>query len=77
MAEEILQCCYTNMSQRTDGKLSSGWQTVAVSEHIPARAYKNCAKYQKINSMIQGNVIDEHGRIPNLQIGRASGRVRV
>ena len=66
MAEEILQCCYTNMSQRTDGKLSSGWQTVAVSEHIPARAYKNCAKYQKINSMIQGNVIDEHGRIPNL-----------
>ena len=47
MAEEILQCCYTNMSQRTDGKLSSGWQTVAVSEHIPARAYKNVRNIRK------------------------------
>lgn len=66
MTERILQCCYTNASQEIDGKISSGWQPVAVSENIPAEAYNACVNFQNANSAIQNAMIDEHGNVLNL-----------
>lgn len=66
MTNKILQCCYTNASQMVGGKLSSGWQAVAVSPNIPADAYATCVKLQGVNSTIQGSMEDEKGEILNL-----------
>ena len=52
MTEKIMQCCYTNAVKETGGKISSGWQAVVVSEHIPAEAYANCVSLQNANSTI-------------------------
>ena len=66
MTERILQCCYTNASQEIGGKISSGWQPVAVSEDIPAEAYNACVSFQNANSTIQNAMVDEHGNVLNL-----------
>lgn len=66
MTEKILQCCYTNASQEIGGKISSGWQPVAISENIPPEAYHACVRLQNTNSTIQNAMVDEHGRVLNL-----------
>lgn len=66
MPEKILQCCYTNASQEIGGKISSGWQPVAVSEGIPEKAYNTCVNLQSANSTIQNVMMDEHGNVLNL-----------
>ena len=66
MIEKILQCCYTNASQEIGGKISSGWQPVAVSSQIPPDAYNTCIAIQNANSAIQGSMVDEQGKILNL-----------
>ena len=42
MTENTMQCCYTNAVQEVGGKISSGWQPVAVSDNIPSEAYNGC-----------------------------------
>lgn len=66
MTNQILQCCYTNASKEIAGKISSGWQAVAVSPGIPPEAYSNCIKVQNANSTIQTNMVDESGNVLNL-----------
>ncbi len=66
MTEKIMQCCYTNAVKETGGKISSGWQAVVVSEHIPAEAYANCVSLQNANSTIQSHMVDERGNVLNL-----------
>lgn len=66
MAEKIMQCCYTNAVQEIGGKISSGWQPVAVSENIPSDAYSGCVSLQNANSTIQSHMVDERGNVLNL-----------
>ena len=66
MTEKITQCCYTNATREAGGKVSSGWQPVAVSDDIPPDAYNNCIKLQNSNSSIQSHPLDEDGNILNL-----------
>lgn len=66
MTEKITQCCYTNATREVGGKVSSGWQPVAVSDDIPPDAYNNCIKLQNSNSSIQSHPLDEDGNILNL-----------
>lgn len=66
MMENIVQCCYTNAIQENGGKISSGWQPVAVSENIPAEAYNYCVSMQNANSTIQSRMVDEQGNTLNL-----------
>ena len=66
MAEKIMQCCYTNAVQEIGGKISSGWQPVAVSENIPSDAYNGCVSLQNANSTIQSHMVDERGNVLNL-----------
>jgi len=62
MAERILQSCYTNASYDIGGKVSSGWQSVSVSEDLPESAYNTCVGFQNKNSAIQKEMLDEHGK---------------
>lgn len=66
MTETIMQCCYTNAVHEADGKISSGWQTVAVSANIPSDAYSSCVNLQSANSTIQSQMTDERGNVLNL-----------
>lgn len=66
MTEHIMQCCYTNAVKETGGKISSGWQAVAVTENIPSDAYTNCVNLQNANSTIQSHMVDEQGNVLNL-----------
>lgn len=66
MAERILQSCYTNASYDIGGKVSSGWQSVSVSEDLPESAYNTCVGFQNKNSAIQKEMLDEHGNTLNL-----------
>lgn len=66
MTEKIMQCCYTNAVKEIGGKISSGWQAVVVSEHIPSEAYANCVSLQNANSTIQSHMVDERGNVLNL-----------
>ena len=66
MAERILQSCYTNASYDIGGKVSSGWQSVSVSEDLPESAYNTCVGFQSKNSAIQKEMLDEHGNTLNL-----------
>lgn len=66
MTEHIMQCCYTNAVKETGGKISSGWQTVVVSEDIPSDAYASCVNLQNANSTIQSHMVDEQGNVLNL-----------
>lgn len=66
MVKNMLQCCYTNLSKESGGKVVSGWQSVAVSDSIPPDAYRTCVGMQNQDSAIQGPMTDEHGNILNL-----------
>lgn len=66
MTDSIMQCCYTNAEQEVGGKISSGWQAVAVTNNIPSDAYNGCIKLQNANSTIQSHMVDERGNILNL-----------
>lgn len=66
MTENIMQCCYTNAVQEIGGKISSGWQPVAVSDNIPSEAYNGCVSLQNANSTIQSHMVDERGNVLNL-----------
>lgn len=66
MTETIMQCCYTNAVQEIGGKISSGWQPVAVSDNIPADAYNGCISLQNANATIQSPMVDERGNVLNL-----------
>lgn len=66
MTETIMQCCYTNAVQEIGGKISSGWQPVAVTNNIPSEAYNGCVKLQNANSTIQSHMVDERGNVLNL-----------
>ena len=66
MTETIMQCCYTNAVQESGGKISSGWQPVAVSADIPSDAYTGCVNLQNANSTIQSQMTDEQGNVLNL-----------
>ena len=66
MTENIMQCCYTNAVQEIGGKISSGWQPVAVSDNIPSDAYNSCVSLQNANSTIQSHMVDERGNVLNL-----------
>lgn len=66
MTETIMQCCYTNAVQEIGGKISSGWQSVAVSDNIPSDAYNGCVNLQNANSTIQSHMVDERGNVLNL-----------
>lgn len=66
MTEKIMQCCYTNAIQEIGGKISSGWQPVAVSDNIPSDAYNGCVSLQNANSTIQSHMVDERGNVLNL-----------
>ncbi len=66
MTEKIMQCCYTNAVQEIGGKISSGWQPVAVSDNIPSDAYNGCISLQNANSTIQSHMVDERGNVLNL-----------
>lgn len=66
MTETVMQCCYTNAVQEIGGKISSGWQAVAVSENVPPDAYTSCVNLQNANSTIQGHMVDERGNVLNL-----------
>lgn len=66
MTENIMQCCYTNAEQEIGGKISSGWQPVAVTNNIPSDAYNGCVKLQNANSAIQSHMVDERGNVLNL-----------
>ena len=66
MTENIMQCCYTNAVQEVGGKISSGWQPVAVSDNIPSEAYNGCVSLQNANATIQAPMVDERGNVLNL-----------
>lgn len=66
MTEKIMQCCYTNAVRETGGKISSGWQPVAVSGDLPSDAYAFCVKMQNANSTLQSHMEDENGDLLNL-----------
>lgn len=66
MTDTIMQCCYTNAVQEIGGKISSGWQPVAVTNNIPSDAYNGCVKLQNANSAIQSHMVDERGNVLNL-----------
>lgn len=66
MTDKLLQCCYTNESHEINGKVSSGWQSVAVSKGLPSDALENCKRIQNENSTIQGPMEDEDGNVLNL-----------
>lgn len=66
MTENIMQCCYTNAVQEIAGKISSGWQPVAVSDNIPSDAYNACISLQNANATIQSHMVDERGNVLNL-----------
>ena len=66
MTENIMQCCYTNAVQEIGGKISSGWQPVAVSDNIPSDAYNSCVSLQNANSTIRSHMVDERGNVLNL-----------
>lgn len=66
MPKEVFQVCYTNASEERDGKITSGWQALAVSEAIPPDAYRTCVNMQNLNSSIQTAMTDECGNVLNL-----------
>lgn len=66
MGNKIIQCCYTNASTEVAGKISSGWQPVAVSPDIAPTAYNKCTEMQSVNSSIENAMVDENGEILNL-----------
>lgn len=66
MTENTMQCCYTNAVQEVGGKISSGWQPVAVSDNIPSEAYNGCISLQNANATIQAPMVDERGNVLNL-----------
>ena len=66
MKNHIFQCCYTNASEESGGRVSSGWKAVFVSPEIPSDAYSTCLKLQGANSSLQGPTQDEFGNTLNL-----------
>lgn len=66
MSQPFYQCCYTNAVRESDGRVSSGWQTVAVSPDIPADVCRTCTRLQNANSTIHGPMQDEAGNVLNL-----------
>ena len=66
MKNHIFQCCYTNASEESGGRVSSGWKAVFVSPEIPSDAYSTCLKLQSANSSLQGPTQDEFGNTLNL-----------
>ena len=66
MSQLFFQCCYTNATRETDGRVSSGWQAVAVSPDISAAAYRACTRLQNANSTIHGPMRDEEGNVLRL-----------
>lgn len=66
MKNHIFQCCYTNASEESGGRVSSGWKAVFVSPEIPSDAYSMCLKLQSANSSLQGPTQDEFGNTLNL-----------
>lgn len=66
MTARMYQCCYTNATRETAGKISAGWQTVAVSPDIPADAYNACVGLLNANSSMETGMTDERGNVLNL-----------
>ncbi len=66
MVKNVMQCCYTNLSEESSGKISSGWQSVAVSDSIPPDAYRACVSMQNRNSAMQASMTDERGGVLDL-----------
>lgn len=66
MNETIMQCCYTNSTQKVDGKVSSGWKVVAATPTLPMPAYAQCEKLLSKNSSITSSMTDESGKVLNL-----------
>lgn len=64
---KIFQCCYTNDIRDINGKISSGWRTVAVSPELPQEALEVCEKLQNANSTIPSEMTDEFGNVLNLE----------
>lgn len=64
---KIFQCCYTNDIRDINGKISSGWGTVAVSPELPQDALEVCEKLQNANSTIPSEMTDEFGNVLNLE----------
>ena len=61
--EPIYQCCYTNATQSAGDKVTSGWQTTAVSPDIPRDAHETCVKLQNANAPLCANAVDERGNV--------------
>ena len=59
---KIFQCCYTNAEKEIGGKMTSGWQPVAVSPDIPSDAYNACVKIQNSNIPSRSDLVDETGK---------------
>lgn len=66
MMQNVYQCCYTNAASGVGGIVSSGWRPVAYSEGIPKDAMDECVRFQKGNSNIRQNMVDEDGNDLNL-----------
>lgn len=65
--EPIYQCCYTNATQSMGDKVTSGWQTTAVSPDIPRDAHETCVKLQNANAPLCANAVDEQGNVLTLR----------
>lgn len=66
MVNNVFQCCYTNASEESGGRVTSGWQALAVSDPIPSDAYRTCFNMQNQDSAIQSSMTDESGNALNL-----------
>ncbi len=64
--DKIMQCCYTNASDEVGGTVSSGWQSLAVSDNMPEAVLIACSDIQKKNSDIKHLMKDEDGQVLNL-----------
>lgn len=48
-------------------KVTSGWQTTAVSPDIPRDAHETCVKLQNANASLCANAVDEQGNVLTLR----------
>lgn len=65
--EPVYQCCYTNATQNTGDKVTSGWQTTLVSPDIPRDALETCVKLQNANAPLCAKAVDERGNVLTLR----------
>ena len=66
MTSKYYRCCYTNDTWQQDGRLASGWRTVAASPDLPQQARDTCGWMQSSVVPTRPVNLDEDGNPLNL-----------